>query len=42
LVDERGVVKDLIPGWSSETQRKFAVLIGEATVKQPAPTKANK
>jgi hypothetical protein len=42
LVDEKGVVKDLIPGWSSETQRKFAALIGEAAVKQPAPTKANK
>jgi thiol-disulfide isomerase/thioredoxin len=42
LVDEKGVVKDLIPGWSAETQRKFAALIGEAAVKQPAPTKANK
>jgi thiol-disulfide isomerase/thioredoxin len=42
LVDEKGVVKDLIPGWSAETQRKFAALIGEVAVKQPAPTKANK
>jgi thiol-disulfide isomerase/thioredoxin len=29
LVDERGIVRDLIPGWSAETRRKFAVLIGE-------------
>ncbi len=29
LVDEKGIVRDLIPGWSAETQRKFAVLTGE-------------
>ena len=29
LVDEKGVVMDLIPGWSAETRRKFAVLAGE-------------
>jgi len=30
LVDEKGIVRDLIPGWSKKTQRKFAALIGEA------------
>lgn len=30
LVDERGIVTDLIPGWSAETQRKFNGLIGDA------------
>ncbi len=29
LVDENGIVTDLIPGWSKETQRKFAALAGE-------------
>lgn len=29
LVDEKGVVRDLIPGWSAETQRKFALMVGE-------------
>ncbi len=29
LVDEKGIVTDLIPGWSAETQRKFAALAGE-------------
>lgn len=29
LVNENGIVTDLIPGWSSETQRKFAALAGE-------------
>jgi hypothetical protein len=29
LVDENGIVKDLFPGWSAETQRKFAALAGE-------------
>ncbi len=28
LVDEKGIVTDLIPGWSAETQRKFAALAG--------------
>jgi thiol-disulfide isomerase/thioredoxin len=32
LVDEKGVVRDLIPGWSAETQRKFARLNGDETV----------
>jgi thiol-disulfide isomerase/thioredoxin len=39
LVDEKGVVRDLIPGWSAETQRKFAQLIDGETVKSsPAIT----
>ena len=29
LVDEKGIVTDLIPGWSAETQRKFAALVSE-------------
>ena len=29
LVDDKGIVKDLIPGWSAQTQRKFAAMIGE-------------
>lgn len=27
LVDEKGIVRDLIPGWSAETRRRFDVLI---------------
>lgn len=42
LVDEKGMVKDLIPGWSAETQRKFAALLGENETKGAVPaTKAN-
>lgn len=37
LVDEKGVVRDLIPGWSAETQRKFAQLTGGQTVKSSSP-----
>ena len=33
LVDDKGIVKELIPGWSAETQRKFNLLIGGETVK---------
>ena len=29
LVDEKGIVRDLIPGWSPQTQAKFAALAGE-------------
>ncbi len=45
LVDEKGIVTDLIPGWSAETQKKFAVLIGEQMTKSaipPKPSKTNK
>ncbi len=41
LVDEKGIVKDLIPGWSAETRRKFDQLIGEGIITQPSATKAN-
>jgi thiol-disulfide isomerase/thioredoxin len=37
LVDEKGIVTDLIPGWSAETQRKFAQLIGSDSVKNSKP-----
>ena len=37
LVDAKGIVTDLIPGWSQETQRKFNVLTGGETVKSDAP-----
>jgi thiol-disulfide isomerase/thioredoxin len=37
LVDEKGIVRDLIPGWSAETQRKFTQLTGEKTVKSSSP-----
>jgi thiol-disulfide isomerase/thioredoxin len=33
LVDEKGIVRDLIPGWSAETQRKFERLVGKETAK---------
>lgn len=46
LVNEKGVVTDLIPGWSNETRRKFAVLAGETqsagTFQQNPSTKRNK
>jgi len=45
LIDERGIVTDLIPGWSAETQRKFSFLSGGETIKSktpPVPTKSTK
>jgi thiol-disulfide isomerase/thioredoxin len=39
LVDEKGVVTDLIPGWSAQTQRKFAALAGEAAVTESGPAR---
>lgn len=27
LVDEKGIVRDLIPGWSAETRRRFDILV---------------
>jgi thiol-disulfide isomerase/thioredoxin len=45
LVDDKGIVTDLIPGWSQETQRKFNVLVGGETVNSDVPklpTKVNK
>src|SRR5205823_1693486 len=35
VVDERGVVTELIPGWSAQTQRRFADLAGARD--SPAP-----
>ena len=32
LVNDKGIVTDLIPGWSAETQRKFNLLAGGATM----------
>ena len=32
LVDENGIVRDLIPGWSVQTQKKFAALAGDVKV----------
>lgn len=29
LVDENGIVRDLIPGWSAETRRKLAALVAD-------------
>ncbi len=40
LVDEKGIVKDLIPGWSAETQRKFTVLVGDGNDKISGSVKA--
>ncbi len=45
LVDDKGIIKELIPGWSAETQRKFNLLVGSETVKANVPvvpTKVNK
>ena len=39
LVDEKGIVRDLIPGWSAETRRKFALLIGDGKAAQIISTK---
>jgi thiol-disulfide isomerase/thioredoxin len=33
LVDEKGIVHDLIPGWSAETRRKFADMLGNDMTK---------
>ncbi len=42
LVDKSGIVKELIPGWSAETRRKFAALSGVASIEAIAPTKSAK
>jgi thiol-disulfide isomerase/thioredoxin len=39
LVDEKGLVADLIPGWSAETRRKFAALAGESRTAESVPAK---
>ena len=42
LVDDKGIVVELIPGWSAETQRKFNLLVGGETVKSDAPKAVRK
>lgn len=43
LVDENGIVRDLIPGWSAETRRKLEILIGAGSNGDlAAPGKTNK
>jgi thiol-disulfide isomerase/thioredoxin len=40
VVDERGYVTEIIPGWSAETQKRFRALAGEGTAggsASPAP-----
>lgn len=32
LVDEKGIVQDLIPGWSAQTRGKFAALAGDTKI----------
>ena len=41
LIDANGVVLDLIPGWSAETQKKFHSMVGPATASplEPGPKK---
>jgi hypothetical protein len=41
-VDDKGIIKELIPGWSAETQRKFNLLVGAETVQADAPMKGTK
>ena len=45
LVDEKGIVTDLIPGWSAETRRKLSDLAGDEQTKtavQPKTLKTNR
>jgi thiol-disulfide isomerase/thioredoxin len=47
LFDDKGIVKDLIPGWSAETQKKFEQMAGgqqikTATTALPATTHKNR
>ena len=39
LLDEKGVVTELIPGWSGATKRRFGQLAGAALDSGSAPTK---
>lgn len=41
LVDEKGIVTDLIPGWSRETQQKFEELAGDAQAEKIVQVKAS-
>ncbi len=40
LVDDKGIVTDLIPGWSKKTQRKFAALAGDTQTVETFPVKS--
>jgi peroxiredoxin len=40
LVDEKGIVRDLIPGWSAQTQQKFAALARNAATAETVPGKS--
>jgi thiol-disulfide isomerase/thioredoxin len=40
LVDEKGIVRDLIPGWSAQTQKKFAALAGDVKTAPAVPEKS--
>lgn len=42
LVDEKGIVIELIPGWSKETERRFAEILGEAKTVDKEKTKSNR
>ncbi len=46
LVDDKGIVRELIPGWSAETRRKFNLLSGEEAAVESnnltVPAKASK
>ena len=42
LVDEKGIVTHLIPGWSDETQKKFAALAGGESIKGAKPQPARR
>jgi len=37
LVDEKGIVTELFPGWSEESRRRFAALVGPPANASPAP-----
>ena len=39
LVDEQGIVRDLIPGWSASTQRKFKTIVESEITKPIMQTK---
>ncbi|MFQ5696186.1 MAG: TlpA disulfide reductase family protein, partial [Terriglobia bacterium] len=40
VVDERGVLEELIPGWSNETRQRFLELAGSDPSKKIAPDRA--
>jgi thiol-disulfide isomerase/thioredoxin len=41
LVDDKGIVKDLIPGWSAETRKKFDLMVGNEAAQATAESPAN-